>query len=303
MKFFTLRSIIHSAFPFLAVSVLISSCDKFEGDQTVPAYIKIDSIGLKVTAASQGSNSSEIADAWIFVDDQLVGAFELPCVIPVLSQGLCKVTVKPGIRLNGMINLRSAFPLFTSFTQNLVLTPDSVTTVTGTLINGKHTPMVSYSENTVFAVGEAFEDEALIFDTASNSQVKMGLTPAGSPLTFEGDHAGVVSLTDTLTYFEMFTHEKYPLPRLGTAVFLEMNYKTTLPFAVGVYAYSTSGIIQQPILVLSEMPEWRKIYVNLSPFVSSQTSATNFRIFIGASRSATAAEGTLYLDNIKLIHL
>lgn len=303
MKFFTFRSITLSVLLFMALAILISSCDKFEGDQTVPAYIRIDSIGLKTTGVSQGTNSSEIADAWIFVNDQLVGAFELPCVIPVLSQGPSKVTVKPGIRLNGMINLRSAFPLFTSFTQNLVLTPDSVTTVTGTVIHGKHTPMVSYSDNTVFAVGEAFEDESLIFDTASNSQVKMGLTPSGSPLTFEGDHSGVVTLSDTLTYFEMFTHEKYTLPRLGTAVFLEMNYKTTLPFAVGVYAYSSSGIIQQPILVLSEMPEWRKIYVNLSPFVSSQISATNFRIFIGASRSASEAEGTLYLDNIKLIHL
>ncbi|PKP23539.1 MAG: hypothetical protein CVU06_07770, partial [Bacteroidetes bacterium HGW-Bacteroidetes-22] len=280
----------------------LTSCSKFEGDQTVPAFIRVDSIGLKITSIDQGSKSAYISDAWIFVDDELIGAFELPCLVPVLYQGNHSVTVKPGIRLNGLINLRSAFPLFTSITQNLRLIPDSVTVVKGSVINGKVTPMVQYAETTTIEVTEAFEDAFYVFDTTTNSQLDMSLTPSGTPFTFEGDHSGMVTLSDTLTYFEMYTDEKYTLPRQSTPVFLEMDYMTSIPITIGVYSYSSSEIIQHPVLVLTDMPKWQKVYVNLTPIVSSQTSATSFRIFIGANRLESDPAGTVYLDNIKLIH-
>lgn len=302
MTFSTSKSIFSLLSLPIAFALMFTSCSKFEGDQTVPAFIRIDSIGLRTISTDQGSKSAYISDAWIYVDDVLIGAFELPCVAPVLYQGNHNITIKPGIRLNGLINLRSAFPLYTDVTQKLDLVPDSITVVKGTVINGKLTPLVQYAETTKIVVTEAFEDASFVFDTTSNSQADISLTPSNSPLTFEGDHSGMVTLTDTLTYFEMYTNEKYVLPRLGTPVFLEMDYMTSLPITIGVYSYSTSEIVQHPVLVLTEMPKWRKVYVNLTPIVSSLTSATSFRIFIGANRLESDPSGTVYLDNIKLIH-
>lgn len=304
MTFSTQKTLTGVIVLIFLVAFTVSSCSKFDGDQTVPSYIKIDSIGLKITDYSQGSKSVNISDAWIYVDDVLVGAFELPCVIPALHEGKCKVVVKPGIRLNDFINLRSAFPLYTDYTTTVTLTPDSITTLGSTISSStKKTIFVEYNSNTTIEFNEAFEDASLLFDTTSKSQVAMGLTPAGSPLTFEGDHSGVVTLSDSITYFEMYTNERIFLPGEGTAVFLEMNYKTSVPVTIGVYSYTTSTVVQHPVLVLTEMPTWRKIYVNLTPIVSSQTDAINFRVFIGASRLESDPAGTLYLDNVKLIHL
>jgi len=43
----------------------LNSCYKFEGDQTVPSYLKIDSINLETYYPEEGSNSSKITDVWV----------------------------------------------------------------------------------------------------------------------------------------------------------------------------------------------------------------------------------------------
>lgn len=283
--------------------IITSSCSKFEGDQTVPAYIRIDTIGLKINHLSEGSNSVDVSDAWIFVDDQLVGAFELPCMVPALHQGSCKVTIKPGIKLNGLINLRSAFPIFKDITTQVRLTPDSITTFGTVIIGNQKVLYTSYSAETEFKLTEAFEDPVLAFDTTIKSQVSMVLTTAGSPDTFEGDHSGVVTLADSTTYFEMYSREEMPLPGAGTPVFLEMNYKTSIPVTIGVYAFTNTSVVQHPVMVLTSMPEWKKIYINLTPIVSSTSDALTYKVFIGASRNLSDPAGSLFIDNVKVIHL
>lgn len=303
MIFFTFKRFLSGIFLIFLLSSL-SSCSKFEGEQTVPAYIRIDTIGLKITDLMQGSSSASISDAWIYVDDQLVGAFELPCTIPVLHQSICRVTVKPGIKLNGLINLRSAFPLFSDIVKDVMLTPDSITTL-GSNLPGSHLKVLftEYSPNTTIKLVEAFEDASFVFDTTLKSQITMGLTPTGSADVFEGDHSGMVTLSDSITYFEMCTREELTLPGLGTPVFVEMDYKTSVPVTIGVYAYSNSTIVQYPLMVLTEMPEWHKIYINLTPIISDTYDALTYKVFIGASRASTDPSGTLFLDNVKIIHL
>jgi hypothetical protein len=39
------------------------------------------------TSASEGSASHKITDAWVYVDDQLVGVWEVPSKIPALEAG------------------------------------------------------------------------------------------------------------------------------------------------------------------------------------------------------------------------
>ena len=62
---------------FLIMAIIISSCQK-EDVGGVPAYIKINSIEL------ENNTTSYITDAWVYINGQLQGVYELPSKFPVL---------------------------------------------------------------------------------------------------------------------------------------------------------------------------------------------------------------------------
>ena len=101
------------AFLVLAVfSVVFSSCRKFEGSQTVPAYIHIDTITVNCDYFVYGANTSKISDAWVYVDDDAIGCFELPATFPILKKGPRKVAVYGGIKSNGIAAVRAPYPFY-----------------------------------------------------------------------------------------------------------------------------------------------------------------------------------------------
>jgi hypothetical protein len=57
---------------FLLLLLAQTSCEKFSGDQTVPAYMKIDSIRLTTDYSTQGTAIHNITDAWVYIDGQLI---------------------------------------------------------------------------------------------------------------------------------------------------------------------------------------------------------------------------------------
>jgi len=142
------RASIRIANVFMAM-LMLASCDKFEGDQEVPAYIQIDSIGCTTEYDVEGTASHNIVDAWVWVDDQLIGAFELPAMVPVLMQGSHEVVVRAGIKNNGISNTRVPYPFYSSILrENFMLAPDSISVLNAS---------VGYFDNTVFAWMEDFE--------------------------------------------------------------------------------------------------------------------------------------------------
>ena len=106
-----------------------TSCEKFSGDQTIPAYISIDSIYLQTDYSLEGSNSQNITDAWVYVDDYLIGTFQLPARFPVLRQGTHTLSVIPGIKKNGIASTRITYPFYSTITQSVNLVPDSTINV------------------------------------------------------------------------------------------------------------------------------------------------------------------------------
>ncbi|MDK2909363.1 MAG: hypothetical protein PWR20_930 [Bacteroidales bacterium] len=298
MKFKTLLTLLLIFLFFLH----LASCDKFEGEQTIPAYLRIDSIALKTMSPAQGSANSRITDAWVYINEQLIGAFELPATIPILSQGSCRLKIKPGIRLDGMVQLRSYYPMYTDIERNITLTPDEITLVTGQEINGKQTLYTTYNEKVQFVWAENFEDSNLALDTVSQSETDFQLTTEVSE-TFEGQHSGKIILTKDKDMFESWSSESLSLPRNGYPVFLEMNYRCTNTFTVGIVAIGADDLIQSPILNLSPTDKWNKIYINLTPNVSSTTTGLKFQIFLGALLDENLEQGTIWIDNLKLVYL
>ncbi len=285
----------------LLFMLLTTSCEKFEGSQTIPAYLKIDTLAVRIESSSQGSASSNITDVWVFVDDQMIGAFELPAIIPVLYTGKHKVLIRPGIKLNGMVNLRTFYPFYNPIIQNLIFTPDSITNLAKKIITDKAV-FTTYTEKSYFTWGENFEDASLTIDSTAKSNVPFELTASGPPDTFEGLHSGKIVLPSDTSVFEAVTTEDYSLPKLAAPVFLEIDYRGNNSFTIGLFAITTSQVIQQPVIDIYPKATWNKIYVNLTNVVSSFTDAKKFSIFIGATKDSDVAVGEIYIDNLKLVY-
>lgn len=285
----------------LLLSVLtitfLSSCEKKNDPDLVPSYIFIDRIGL-ISNYDQGTSSHKITDAWVYVDETLIGAFELPATVPILKKGMQKITIRAGIKINGISNTRSIYPFLTTIEKNIVLVPDSVIRITDTI--------VAYKSNVSFPWLENFDLTGITLDTTAKSTV--GILKSDDPAFIfnydaeENYYSALITMTNDTSIFEAVSIQKYDFPSNGTAIFLEMNYKSNQTLVVGVF-YNSGGIrIQRPLLYLNKSANWNKVYINLTVPKYDTPNATDFQIFLGAQKEKGIEQAMIALDNLKLVH-
>lgn len=275
----------------LLLPVSFNSCEKFSGDQTIPAYLSIDSIFLNTDYATQGSASHRITDAWVYVGNEFLGAYEMPARFPVLRQGKQKIMVYPGIRKNGIAATRSGYDFYAPVEKEMVLTPDSTSRL------GK--VQTSYTNTTRFVWREDFEDVALSLDTTSRSTAWITLT-ASSDSTFEGVHSARVVLDGDHDFFEAQCREEYKIP--NAPVWLEMNYNISNPLVVGVVLYATSTLYQVPVITLNPTDgQWKKIYIDLSNSLYAFNGMLSYRVYMGTFKDPGLEKGILLMDNLKIV--
>ncbi len=275
---------------FFLLTISFLSCKREDLDLT-PSYIQIDSITLE-TNSLQGTCSHNISDAWIYINDEIQGIYELPCKFPVLAEGNQKLTVRPGIKINGIASTRMFYPFYEPVTYNIHLVKDSTVYLN---------PSTTYNPSVVFAWLEDFEDGGISLERTNKSQVDIGKTSDMSEV-YEGNYSAKIVLDSNRVLFECYTTENFVLN--GNAInFLELNYKNNYDVYVGVFAYLSGQTIQRSVLVLNKTDYWKKIYVNLSNAVQENITAQDFKVFFGIVKdSADVLIPTVYLDNIKLIH-
>ena len=96
---------------YLLIAITFFSCEKEEiNTEGIPSYIQINEIVLE-----DESVTSNITDAWVYIDEQLQGVYELPANFPVLAEGKHKLRIKAGIKDNGIASTRVIYPLYSSF--------------------------------------------------------------------------------------------------------------------------------------------------------------------------------------------
>ena len=276
---------------FLGIIVL-TSCEKFKGDQEVPGYLSIDSIYIYTDYSIQGSASHNITDAWVYVDGQLIGAFEMPARFPVLQNGIHKVTIMPGIKKNGIASTRTPYDFYMPINFNAKFGMDSVTKL--------NTLKTSYASNSNFLWKEDFEGTSIRLDTTNRSTVPVKVTPEGSPLTIEGLHSAMM-VTDTVHDFaEAQSHDEFVIP--FAPVYLELNYNVNTILTVGVILTGPYSFIQMPVINLNVTNNRsKKIYIELTPALNSTSGIDHFRVYFGAFKEASLKQGVIILDNIKVI--
>ncbi len=278
-------------FSIIIAALILSSCDKDDNSQEIPSYIRIDTIMLNTNPnIAEGSLSHNITDAWVYVNNRLVGAFELPAVFPVLDQGDSEVVVKAGIKMNGVSDTRIPYPFYSDFkTQNITLTPGEVTLIE---------PAVEYDENTVFPWKESFDDEDIRLKIEGDTTIERIFGDDA----FDENGSGRVVLEDSATFFEITTDTGYVLPQNGQPSFLELNFKTNHTITTGLYSENPAISEQDAIVILNPTNEWKKIYINLTSRVLNTTQANSYRIFLGTTRNPDEEPVIFDFDNLKLVH-
>lgn len=297
-----MKRTLHTFFSFNLLSILLiavacPSCNKFEGDQQIPAYVYIESFSLTTDYAVEGSDTHNITDVWLYVDSQLIGAFEMPATIPVLVKGKRKLEVRPGIKLNGIAATRAPYPFYKPYQlDDFELVEDSIHIL--------H-PTTSYYEGLNFAWTEDFEYAAISMDKTTNSDTIIEKTSPinnlDALLSDYSAYSGVVHLEGDKTKFQIVSDETFKLPGRGSPVFLELDYKCELPVQIGLYARESYVISNLPQIIITPDDKWKKIYINVSPVVSQYSQAESFQFYFEGALS-TETEAKYYFDNIKLIH-
>jgi len=266
------------------------SCDIINPEEEIPSFIEIENFELTATPGT-GSNSHNITEGWVYVDNVLIGAYSPDKPFPVLFAGSHEILVDPGIHENGISLNPSLYPYYTRYATTVDLVPGEVT---------KISPVFEYRDNIDFLFIEEFDAQTLFtIDRDLNENTNIAFETVGA---LEGVSAKIV-LDEDNPIVNIATSEVFDLPTTGGfKTFLEINFKTDVPIAIGLLTSDDFGNIKQLYgNGLNTTPEWKKVYINLQEIVINNPTPP-YQVGFGATLPDGFEQATIMLDNIKLLH-
>jgi len=291
----------------LILLTTFNSCSVFDRVEPMASYIYVERFELNTKADnSQGSSANDIVDGWVYVDGNLIGAFELPAMVPVLyekpasKKNLPKITVLPGIKNNGLSNDRQVYPFYQGYIDSFELVPGNIDTIR---------PVIEYQSTVEFAWLEDFEDRSISMEKSgvnvTEDSIRLVTDPAVIYTDGNNKISAYVELDSGIQYFENSTISRFDLPR-NSAVALEINYNLDVNMQVGMYVYSSAGeiIAQLPVLDLFKTNgQWKKTYISLAEDINNPSfTDAEFKIFFAARGTNPAKKSKIYIDNLKIVH-
>lgn len=287
----------YSVFLNIILLVFFTSCVKNLDEAYIPSYIKIDKIEV-ITTGAQGSSSSYITDAWVYIDGAEMGAFPLPAIIPILAGGKHEIKVAPGIKLNGVSTTRVPYPMVEPVEYEMELFKDSILDID---------VECSYFSTSQFALIEAFERSNSDFETTINNLAQWRVSSSSTDppsYIFEGNHSSMAILDDEGSYWQIKTKEMIKdLPKNGVPVFIELNFKTNTTVVLSMVPYIGEVASQsEDIIYLNPTDEWKKIYINLTSTISYDVNHNNYRFLLSAEHTNGTTQSIVLIDNFKVVY-
>lgn len=272
------------------VCLLLASCREI----TEPAYIEIQAIPVVQSGQGENSTSSDIKDAWIYLDDNLLGIYELPCRIPVTKTGKGRISVGAGVWMNALPTLRSPYVFYRFYEEDVQLNPGKTL---------KMNPAVKYKENIHLAYQAGFDSPTgNTLEPGPQSDTLAGLTNDPARV-FEGQGSFQSVLYRDEGFVEYQQAEPVDLPKSGAYVFLELDYLSSHPVDIGIRSYyPAAGTVYSKAVSLPATASWQKVYINLTSKVSTEVNAQNFRTVYSVHKESGTASLDFRMDNIRLIH-
>ncbi|MGL5888345.1 MAG: hypothetical protein ACRC3B_00590 [Bacteroidia bacterium] len=260
----------------------------FDKTEEIPSYLRVSGVSL-TTFTGQGSSSHAISDVWVFMDGELIGAFEVPCNIPILAEGTHSFLIRAGIKMNGTATTRAIYPSYKGWEGDITLTRGQAVSVS---------PNFQYFPGTEFVWLEDFDQAGTSYTDSGAVVLDVFHLVSDPTLVFEGPRSGY-SLLDTDS-FDMFIRSPF-FPGLFPAssfVYLELNYRCNQPFTIGVM---TKQFEYRSVAVVNANENWGKIYINLTDALNQAPSSNGYSFFITMRKPDDMAESFIYIDNIKVV--
>ena len=266
---------------FIILILIFFSCNK---EEEIPSYIEINDFNF-TSNSSFGENTENITDVWIYINENLQGVYEIPVNFPVLNKGLQDIRIKAGVKANGIASTRIQYPFYTSYLDTVELVENETINISP-----------SFSYNSSFdAIVEDFESSGTIIDSTINSEIDFTIQQNNS------NHYGYALIEEPNINFEISTQELI-LPQQGAPVYLEIDYKSSTEFLVGMYINYSQDVVRRDLLWVTPKQEWNKIYINLTQTVSESIGAESFKVFLNMRRNEPSLFEEIYFDNIKILY-
>ena len=269
----------------LFISICLFSCDKNENIQEIPSYLSVSEINL-VTNSNQGSNTHKITDIWLYVNDQFVGAYELPTTVPLLHKDTNNIKIFAGIKDNGISSTRVRYHFYKSFEKNVFLVEDSIVNIQ---------PSFRYTDNAIIEY-ENFEGVGTNIDTTLNSEVDFEIK------TENGNKFAYAKIDGNYLKFEASTDNFINLPQQGSPVYLELDYQSNHTALIGAYINNPNSVINKDLVWISPKEDWNKIYINMTKTVSEALGNNSIKFYLNVFRNDTTADAWIKFDNLKIIY-
>lgn len=280
---------------FIIVSFSLGSCNIINPDEPIPTFIKIDSFNvLSVAPATHGSVSENISDAWVYVNSENIGNFQLPATVPViLEEGTdsADISIYAGIKVDGFSFNRRRYIFFEPYKTRLAY-------LQGQTQNW--TPEVTYRTTNNYELLEDFES-GNAFEASANTDTSITRTTDPAYL-FEGTNSGLVYLDATHKSSNSVTTQSFILPSGNVKQsFMELDYKNDVPFTIEVQlSFPNSPTLIFELLSLNSRTDWNKVYINLTDLANGYPGRS-INFIIRTSLPVSQNTGFVSIDNLKII--
>jgi hypothetical protein len=281
-------------FGIILLFLLFIGCNKEKLKAPEAFLIKPESITVAVSNSTlQGTTNHKITDIWYYIDGKFKGAFPITSTFPVPTSGHASITFFPGIKNNGISATRQPYEFYQALFLDTTVRP-------GTEV--KRNFEFKYKSSVKFHWLEDFEGfgttSGISIKKSNNTDTSFAInnsTVTPYPEVFEGTKCLYFAVDDDKRVAQFESTAKFNLPKFGAPVYLEMNYKCTDAFDVGV----TNGSTTYFVAGMNATNEWNKIYIQLSSGVS--TLSGDVGLYIHTLKISPGAKSEFWIDNIKIL--
>lgn len=282
---------------FLLLFLIACSIEK----ATIPSYVYIKKFKITTNPLIMGDTTQDIQDVWLYQNNEFKGSFGLPTYIPLTEKSKQNLVLRAGVKRTGQDDQRLQYPMFTDFDTILPLADLRSDTIQ---------PRVTYLNNCKFPMVQDFDGAVNFFafdkPKAGDSVIKVTDQQAWKL----NNNSAKFVMSDSTFELNYLSKELSNLPANGIPIYLEVDYKCSSFFIIGLNVIYTDGKTRAYSVFTANSSNglWKKVYVDLATEISSEIgrrgAGTKFQIFFNVEKSGEPLTDNtkLFLDNIKLIH-
>ena len=266
-----------------------TACDIINPREDIPAYVRIDSVVL-IQQSSSYHTTQNISDVWINLDGKQMGVYQLPAQFPLIADGQHHITIRAGIKNNGISASRIIYPFYSFYELDTEFVPQQII---------KLVPDFKYKDDLTKWI-ETFEDPGYKLELTTKSDTTLYRVPDPRDSL---ERVGAFYLSADRPVFQCVTTESFPLSYNAAGIFVELDYMNEQDFVLGLFINKANQTIETPIIYINPHSDsFNKIYIDLLYIVSQNPDALDYNIFIGAERVDSLSNPKIYFDNLTLIY-